>query len=501
MSNIEKINNSIMNDGAEKKEKRFGTFKLYSVLSVVVLVAIVFVFNIFIDAILGDKLVFDLSSTGQNSISKVTEDYIDSLPADTHIRIVALMEKPVNINNTSMEYVIPLLDDYQAKSDGKITVEYIDPAKYPSIISELDPQGVYDLQSGMFLVAANGKVQTVAHGDCFAFDQNYLQYYGAYVPVANTVESAFTNAIVNLSRGYSHKAYFITGLQEPSHQQFTGVLAALGVDSEDIPASDSFTIPDDCELLIINGINIDITSQMSAAIQEYLNNGGKLFVAVNYNNAMPESFANLNEALHVMNLNIEDYVIQENDPAYMLDKYGFQSNVSVGSDFSNLTSSNVIRTHYTRPVRKFDLPYSYVMTTPILTTSASATSIQVDDQGYATVYQNAGVYNAGMYSTFDGTSNPPEAYVFGTTDLSSDEYIGSYGTNDANVMLLRGIIKQLLPTENTVEVATKPMSDFSVDSQKVTTSSINIMTIILMVIIPLGLIIVSVVVYNRRKNL
>lgn len=498
---MSKENRSNDNNGREGKDSRFGTLKMYSVLSVFILVAIVLVFNIFIDGVLGDKLVFDLSSTGQNSISSMTQEYIDSLPADTHIRIVALMERPVNINDTAMEYVVPLLDDYQNKSNGKITVEYIDPAKYPAIISQLDPEGVYDLQSGMFLVSANGKIQTIAQGDCFAFDQNYLRNYGAYVPVANTVESAFTNAIVNLSRGYSHKAYFVTGLQEPSHQQFSNVLSALGVESADLVASNDFAVPADCELLIINGINIDISSQMSTAIQEYLNNGGKIFVAVNYNNQIPESFANLNAALNVLNLNIEDYVIKENDPAYMLDTYGFQSNMAVFTDFQDLTSTNVIRSHYTRPVRVFDLPYSYIVTTPIIMTSSSATAVKINEDAEMTMYDNASLYTVGMYSTFDGTSNPPEAYVFGTTDLCSDEYIGAYGTNDANVMLLRGIIKKLLPTENSVEVPTKPLSDFSVDSQKVTATSVNVMTAVLMVIVPLALIIAGVLVFTKRKNL
>lgn len=487
--------------GMDAKDSRFGILKMYSLLSVIIIVAIVLVFNVFVDKILGDKLVFDFSSTGQNSISKISQEYIDSLPDDTHIRIIGLMERPVNINDTAMEYVVPLLDDYQNKSNGKITVEYLDPAKYPAIINQLDPEGVYDLQSGMFLVTANGKIQTIAQGDCFAFDQNYLQNYGAYVPVANTVESAFTNAIVNLSRGYSHKAYFVTGLQEPSHQQFSNVLSALGIESADLVASDDFTVPDDCELLIINGINVDISTQMSSAIQEYLNNGGKIFVAVNYNNQIPESFNNLNEALHVMNLNIEDYVIQENDPAYMLDQYGFQSNMAIFSDFSDLTSTNVVRSHYTRPVRQFDLPYSYIITTPVIMTSSSATAVKINENLEMTQYDNASLYTAGMYSTFDGTSNPPEAYVFGTTDLSSDEYIGSYGTNDANVMLLRGIIKKLLPTDNAVVVPTKPLSNFSVDNQKVTATSVNVMTAVLMVIVPIALIAVGVIVFTKRKNL
>ena len=282
MSNKEKIANKKSEGAGKGNSSRFGAFKMYSLFSVVILIAIALVFNIFIDSVLGDKLVFDLSSTGQNSITKVTQDYLDSLPADTNIRIVGLMEKPTNIKDTMYEYIVPLLDDYATKSNGKVTVEYIDPDKNPTIISQLDPEGMYDLTSNVYAVSYAGKVQVVVPMNCFAYDQTYLNNYGSYVPVSNNVESSFTNAIVNLTSGYTHKAYFVRGLQEESTLQFARVLSALGVESADLPASNDFSIPDDCELLILSGINSDITSSMSTAIQEYLNNGGKLFVAIDY---------------------------------------------------------------------------------------------------------------------------------------------------------------------------------------------------------------------------
>ncbi|SEW11756.1 ABC-type uncharacterized transport system [Ruminococcaceae bacterium KH2T8] len=501
MSNKEKIANKKSEGAGKGNSSRFGAFKMYSLFSVVILIAIALVFNIFIDSVLGDKLVFDLSSTGQNSITKVTQDYLDSLPADTNIRIVGLMEKPTNIKDTMYEYIVPLLDDYATKSNGKVTVEYIDPDKNPTIISQLDPEGMYDLTSNVYAVSYAGKVQVVVPMNCFAYDQTYLNNYGSYVPVSNNVESSFTNAIVNLTSGYTHKAYFVRGLQEESTLQFARVLSALGVESADLPASNDFSIPDDCELLILSGINSDITSSMSTAIQEYLNNGGKLFVAIDYFSSTTETFTNLNDALHVVNLHLDDYLISENDPSYQLSGEHLQFNVAVCPDYQSMTSSAYLRTEYSRPVKEYDLPYEYIVTSPILQTSASATSVQVNSDGEFSYFENAGVYNVGMYSTFQGVSNAPEVYVFGTLDLTSDQYISAYGSNDANVVLLRSIIRNLLPSENSVFVDSKPLSDYSVDNTKVTAKAVTLMTIVLMVILPLGLITTGIVVFNKRKNL
>ena len=48
------------------------------------------------------------------------------------------------------------------------------------------------------------------------------------------------------------------------------------------PVSDNFTVPEDCDLLILNGPNNDISEKMYVSITDYLDNGGKMFVAVNY---------------------------------------------------------------------------------------------------------------------------------------------------------------------------------------------------------------------------
>jgi hypothetical protein len=142
-----KTANSNADKASAKKvsDKRAKSLKFYSIGAVLILIAIALLINIFFDSLLGDALTFDFSVSGQNSITKVTQDYLNTLPKDYKIRIVGLMDKPESLTDTPYEYIVPLLDDYAAKSDGRITVEYINPETYPSIINELDPSGAYDL--------------------------------------------------------------------------------------------------------------------------------------------------------------------------------------------------------------------------------------------------------------------------------------------------------------------------------------------------------------------
>ena len=66
---------------------------------------------------------------------------------------------------------------------------------------------------------------------------------------------------------------------------------------------------------------------------------------------------------------------------------------------------------------------------------------------------------------------------------------------------MRNILRSMFPTENTVLVPSKAMADYSLDPTKVTQSSVNVLTVVLMIIIPLGLVAVGTIVYNKRKNL
>ena len=108
-----------------------------------------------------------------------------------------------------------------------------------------------------------------------------------------------------------------------------------------------------------------------------------------------------------------------------------------------------------------------------------------------------------MYATYEGMSDPPCCYVFGTSDFTSDSYISSYGYNDANVQFIRNCIRDItgLNDYNNVQIQSKPLDDYSIDSTKVTSSNASVMTIVFMVVVPLALVVVAAVVYNKRKNL
>ncbi len=492
-----------------KTDVRSEKLKLFSIGSFLIFLVSVLAINIIFglkikNTTIDDYLTYDMSSTGQNSVSDITITYLNSLPEDTHIRIVGLFDRPKSLRDTPYEYIVPLLDDYVAVSNGRITVDYINPTTYPSIISELDPSGVYDLaNTSCYVISCGGSLIEIMPVDCFTYDSEYLQY-GYYMPTSNIVESKFTSAIVNLTQGYSYKAYFVTGLGESSHTQLSNMFAALGIESGEVQASDNFEVPLDCDLLVINGINSDITSSMALGIQDYLGRGGKLIVAVNYYSSnVSESYPNLNSLLTYVNLRIQNALIMENDTGAQINSDKFNSLVTLNNAFASMAGeATLLRNSYARPITTADTPYAYIQTQAVVSTSNNVTLSQYDERT-GNLMQNSvlGQYNVGMYATYEGTPTPPEVYVFGTMTFTSDEYISSFGFNDANVVFTRNIVREMLKAEDSVYVEGKALSDYSIDTTKVNGNTVTVLTFILIAIVPLALVIAGVVVYNKRKNL
>lgn len=500
----------------EKKEKskvqtdvRAGKLKLFSISSFIILLVIVIALNIIFglkinNTTIDDYLTYDLTATGQNSVSDVTINYLHSLPESTNIRIVGLCDKPSNLRDTPYEYIVPLLDDYVSVSEGRVTVDYINPTKYPSIIAELDPNGVYDLANATgYVVSCNGQLIQINPVDCFTYDSEYMQY-GYYLPLTNIVEQKFTSAIVNLTQGYSYNAYFVTGLGEGTHDQLSNMLASMSIASEDIMASDNFSVPADCDLLVISGINSDIPEGMIEPIKTYLSGGGKIIVAVNfYSTNVNETFPKLNALLANYNISIGSSLVVENSTEYMINSDPYNSLVDVSSDYIDFANgSPYLRNSYARPVTDADTPYTYISISPILSTSSNA-SIGVYDQVTGNIIQSANTtkFNIGMYATFTGTPTPPDVYVFGTLNFTSDEYISAFGYNDANVIFIRNTIRNMLAADDSVYVEGKALSDYSIDTAKVKTNTVTALTFVLIAVIPLAFVVAGVVVYNKRKNL
>ena len=488
-------------------DSRTEKIKFYSFGAVIILIGILLLANILFEKILGKALTFDFSDNLSNSLSQDSIDYLDSLPADAKIQIVGLFEKPENVSGTRYQYIIPLLDDYVKSSRGRVTVEYVDAQTHPQIITQLDPTNSYDLQNNLdsFVIKYNDKIKVVSPYDCYSYDEDYLAQ-GYYYVISNNTEFTFTNSMYILTQGYSCKAYVVTGLSDNSNEYLKKILEGMAIEYNELAVSENFVIPEDCDLLILNGPNNDITEKMYVAMNEYISKNGKLLVSVNYNlQNTGVDFERLNKILNQLNINIDPALITDNDPWHQLSGYSTDTTVNTVGVFIDYVNTGALHSTFARSVREVNpVNNMSVSVYPVLVTSENAATVGIDNQGNEIEgsYVSEKQFNVCMFAVGEG-DDPLKAFVFGTTNFTSDEYISAYGLNDSNVAFTKSCIRDLTSTKNVsvLNISTKDVDNFSLDSQKATASASTAILVVFMIIIPVTLVALAVVVYSKRKNL
>ena len=500
--------NSLFNNLNDKKHVnvRAQQLKIYSIGSVVILGIIILLFNVLFDNLLGNALTFDFTLDRSSTISEESQKFIDSLPADTRIRIVGLFEKPDTFMNTKYQYIAPLLDDYVKKSKGKITIEYQDVQLHPAIVSELDPSGAYGLSNlqGHYAVYYNGKLDTIDPLDCYTIDPNYLDEYNAYYATGNKTEFTFTNSMMSLVKGYNNKAYFLTGNKEDGAELLKKMLNSLGVETADLASVSDFKIPSDCSLLILNGPDSDITETVYLEMKNYIAKGGNVIVSVEYNSENAnEPFKNLNRLLNEMNINIDQCMITENDPAYQLSGHINNSLADIGPAFEGFVSSKQFNITLARPISYSFIQRSDVITNPILLSSASATkSVAGANNEAKQIDDKSAVLYAGLHSRY-ANGDKGQVFVFGTVNFTSDVYFDEYTINDKNADFIKACVRNMLPSSASynINIPVKTIGSYKLNEEKATTSVTTTLMIVFMIVLPIMLSSAAIIVYNKRKNL
>ena len=251
--------------------------------------------------------------------------------------------------------------------------------------------------------------------------------------------------------------------------------------------------------------NQDISEKVYVALSDYISKNGKLLVAVDCSMLnFSEKYERLNRLLNQMNVNIDPVLISENDPGYQLSGYQLDSVVKVANGFTDYADITLLHNTFARSVRNADVPGNEYLALPVLLTSENASSAEIDVNGNAieSSIVEGRQFNVAMYTVLEG-EDPSKAFVFGTLNFTSDEYMSAYGMNDSNVKFLRSCIRELMSTKQFtgLNIEVKNVDDFSLDTEKSTIAASTAVMVVFMIIIPILLVALAVVVYTKRKNL
>jgi len=228
---------------------------------------------------------WDWTSTKLYSLSEKSLNLIESLDRDVEVVVFMVPNSPM------YDQVHELLTRYEAAS-ARISVEYIDPEKEPLRTTQLTQEyGVTVADTVVFIV--DDRTKYVTSDQMVEYDFAGMQY-GQQQPTVKAfkAEEQFTSAILSLVATEVPKVAFVTGhgeatltptgsgaLADRSLTVLADALRKENMETESVNLL-SGEIPPDVDVVVIAGPTTPYTEVEIAALDAYLDRGGRLVVAL-----------------------------------------------------------------------------------------------------------------------------------------------------------------------------------------------------------------------------
>lgn len=276
-----------------KTTDKQGRKGLRSVLLYTLLIAVVIGLNL-ASGLLPTRLAnLDLSAQKLYSLSTETKEALQTLDElDKSITIYFVCTAGKEDHRTAV-----LLNRY-AETAACIDVEKVDPAAHADLL--LQYTGDRELADNSLIILCGERRQVIS-----------TEMYDADGIFA--LEDTLNDAIADVVREEEKIAYTLTGHGALALDDSTKAAMALdGFRCEDLDLRKAEAVPENASLVIINGIRADMTAKEASCLLQYLKQGGRLLLTVEYST---ESMTNLNRVTTYFSAEPGPEQIRETDPA------------------------------------------------------------------------------------------------------------------------------------------------------------------------------------------
>jgi ABC-type uncharacterized transport system involved in gliding motility auxiliary subunit len=229
-----------------RRQTRYGTLLAVSILVVLgILIAINYIGKI-------QNRRWDLTASKQFSLSDQSRNVLAKLDSPLQVQVFAQEPDFGRYQDRLKEY------EYGSK---KVTTEYIDPDKKPTIAKQSAIQ-----QYGTIVFNYKGRTERVTADN----------------------EQDITNGIIKVVSGQQRKVYFTSGHGEKDttsadRDGYNAIAAALGHENyalEKLVIAQQGAVPDDASVVVVAGPRTDYFPAEIDALKKYLDKSGKLLLAL-----------------------------------------------------------------------------------------------------------------------------------------------------------------------------------------------------------------------------
>lgn len=339
----------------------------YSVGVTAAVVAIVVVLNLIVGQLPEKYRSIDVSNTKIYEISDTSKTLLKNLDQKITMKVLANEEE-------ADERIRTFLSKYSGLSKN-ISVEWIDPVLHPSVLEE------NDASENTIIVSCEetGKTTTVAFRDMIVTDMYSYYYTGTASESEFDGEGQLTGAVNYVVNDAGQQVYRTIGHGEAAlSSTITDLMNKNNYQVEEWNLLMEGSVPEDCELLLINAPTKDLTEEERTAIETYLGQGGDVMLLLGEKNAaeMP-NFAAL---MKTYGMEPADGYIADPERCYQGNYYYLFPQLSLSDEMADGISSEMVLVINAHGFTVTDAARDTITTTAFMNSSDHAYAITEEKQ-------------------------------------------------------------------------------------------------------------------------
>ena len=377
----------------------------YSVGMTVLVVAVIIVLNLVVGQIPEAYRNIDVSSTKIYDISDTSKDLLKGLDDKIDMKVLAVKDE-------TDDRITTFISKYAALSD-KIKVEWIDPVLHPSALTE------YNTSQNTIYVSceATGKSTTISFDKILVSDSSYY-YSGSSSYTSFDGEGQLSSAVNYVTSDVQKKIYTVTGHGEDSlSTTITDLMTKNNYTTEELNLLMTDSIPDDCDLLLMDGPTNDLSDDEVSLLSGYLGEGGKVMCLLGDTGLA--SLPKLAGLLKDYGIEGADGYIADPQRCYQNQPYYIFPVMNLSGDMADGISSQMVLLMNSRGLTTTDPARDTITTSAFMTTSEQAYAVTEEDQKQGTY--DLGVVATETISSDSDSSDDTSSDSDSSTDTSSDD--------------------------------------------------------------------------------
>lgn len=509
----------------EKKAKKSSRRLRYGGMAVLVTVLVivgVLVLNILADVLFARfPLSVDMTSDSRFTISAGTQEVIDAI--DRPVEIIAFFpESTISTPNgttteinTVLKELHQALNEYASKSDGKVTVTYVDLATQPTLLTNYKAYGDI-VETDILFRSGEGDDERFRLKSLNDFYTYTTDSYGYYLQsFTSRVEVTLASAVNAVISDTDQELILLTGHNEDSYvtAALTDLYELNGYTVSEINLASNQEIGENVSTAIIAAPTTDLSNAEVTRLRDWLTNDGKLgrnlMVVVN-NMATKADCPNLYEFLDdEYQIEVTDNLVMESSADRMVAGYSGQM------IYADLPESPVQEDGEKSAAAVAYLPRQILLKAgtdntqtlyniPLVTfpESSQLVALPVNENSTTVAADEYPVVGMGMAVkwTYDNSGDESELVSTGVVVANQGMIDSSLFAESSieNERITLDIMNYINGNEDTVSISDK---DLTPDSLTFSTGGALALGVILMIALPVILLVICLVVFLRRRHL